>query len=311
MYLFISLALLSSELVSGSGPSLIRKQHKELSLDEFGGTHLERGDDTLHHTSEHERETYLESHSDRVAAIPGVISRSDALKLHEAVDRRWRHVHLSHVRRLAAQDGDGDNLVDSVDMKPSYSADIISDGSCTAREDDEDEEFMLKEECVLAERLLQKHITPVVEQKMKEWNLQGGPDWNGTLYACDSFVKRYMPGERYELHAHRDMTSLMTTNVLLSDPDEFQGGLVMYPDAPELETEAQGEHSGYLDEDNMGRGVFLEHGRDVAIGELVLHRGSMWHGVQMLETEKSRRYSWITWYSPTKEDCSQYTWDAY
>jgi len=331
MYLFISLALLSSKLVSGHSPSIIRKHkaHKEVA----GGSstkevaahsktlarkdrahkdvaaHSEDAVDLLQHTSEFERKTYLESHSDQVAVFPGLISRGDALKLHEAVDRRWRHVRLSHVKRLAAEDGDGDNLVDSVDMKASYSADIISDGSCTAGDDDDDEEFMLKKDCALVERLLQKHVTPLVEQKVKEWKVQGGQDFNGTLFACDSFVKRYMPGERHELHAHRDMTSLMTTNVLLSHPDEFQGGLVMYPEADELESETESEQSGYLEADDMGRGVFLEHGQGVGIGGLVLHRGSMWHGVQMLQTEKSRRYSWITWYAPTKKHCEQYTWD--
>lgn len=302
MYSFISLALLCPKLVSGHGSSIMRKEV---------AAHLEEAE-ALQHTSELERKTYLESHSNQVAVFPAAISREDALKLHEAVDRRWRNVRLSHVRRLAADDGDGDNLVDSVDMKPSYSADIISDGSCTASDDDDDdddEEFMLKEDCVLAKRLLRKHVTPLVKQKMKEWKVQGGHNWNGTLFACDSFVKRYMPGERSELHVHRDMTSFLTTNVLLSDPDDFKGGLVMYPEADELESETDSEQSGYLEEGDMGRGVFLEHGQDVGIGELVMHLGSMWHGVQMLQTEKSRRYSWITWYTPNKKECSRYRWD--
>jgi len=295
-----SLVLFAFQAVLGTSTSVVRKELATSGSAEADAKYL-------HQTTEQERTTYLKSHANTVAVIPGAISKKDASKLHEAIDRRWRHVKMAHVRHLAAQGGDGDDLVDAVDLKPSYAADIISDGSCTAG-DTHDQEFMLQKDCDLAKRLLQKHVTPLVEQKVKEWMAQTGTEVPETLYACDSFVKRYMPGERHGLHAHRDMTSLWTANVLLSDPDKFQGGLAMYPEADELTAEDLDEQGGYLDEHDMGRGVFLEHGQDVAIGELVLHRGSVWHGVEMGQPDKSERYSWITWYSPVKEDCSEYQW---
>jgi len=273
-----------------------------------GGRLLVGNGRNLGHTGENERATYLESHTHSVAVIPRVVSMEKALKLHEAVDRRWRSVNMADVKRLAAAGyGDDDGLVEMVDSAPSLSADIISGGSCTAvdQEHDKDQDFMLPEDCNLARTLLQTYVTPLVEKKMKEWKAQGATDFPETLYVCDSFVRRYMPAERHELHPHRDTSSLLTVNVLLTDPSEFQGGLVMYPEADELSAETQSEKGGYLEDDDMGKGVFLEHGHGVGIGDLVLHRGSLWHGVQMLQPEKSRRYSWITWYSRSREQCDQ------
>ena len=51
----------------------------------------------------------------------------------------------------------------------------------------------------------------------------------------------------------------------------------------------------------MGRPVYLEHGQDSAVGEIIMHRGSLWHGVDVLQPEQSRRYSWITWFSKVCE----------
>lgn len=254
------------------------------------------------------RAVYLKNHVATVAVFPGVLTRDDASRMHESVDRRWRKVKLAHVKELAHNGGDDDNLVDSVDEEPSYAADVISNGRCTAIPDNEEEQFATREDCDFVEKFLRDTLTPLVEQKVKEWRSQGATDLPEKLYACDSFVKRYMPGERHELHAHRDRTSLITANVLLTDPHKFEGGLEMYPDADVLSMETELENNGFLDDSDIGQGVFLEHGSDTAIGELIMHRGSLWHGVRMLDTEKSERYSWITWYSPRKKNCEDYHW---
>lgn len=260
--------------------------------------------------SESAREAYLQSHIDSVAVIPGTISGKDAEGLREAVDRRWRNLDPAEVKRLAVrqavQEGEADdNLVEATDWQPSYSADIISGGLCAADDkSDPDKEFMTQRDCAFAQKLLREHVTPAVERQVKAWRSKGATDLPGKLYACDSFVKRYLPGERHSLHAHRDMSSLVTANVLLSDPEDFQGGLEMYPEADELSAETLDERNGYLEEKDVGNGVLLEHREDgTGIGELVLHRGSLWHGVRMLEPERSRRYTWITWYSPNEADC--------
>lgn len=265
----------------------------------------EAGSSYLSDTSEHDRAKYLESHSHSVAVFPGVISEDDASKLKSVIDRRWSHVQMSLVKQLEAQGGDGDNLVEMVDKKASYSADVVAGGDCS--EDEQKQASILQKDCVLVQSLLQDHVTPLVKQKLKEFRDQGGAaDLPDTLYACDSFVRRYVPGERHGIHPHRDTYSVLTANVLLSDPGKFQGGLVMFPEADKLKHETLSEQRGYLEDDDMGRGVFLEHGSNTAIGELIVHRGSHWHGVQMLEPEKSQRYSWITWYTPNKETCLQY-----
>eukprot|EP00929_Paragymnodinium_shiwhaense_P013376 TRINITY_DN121238_c0_g1_i1.p1 TRINITY_DN121238_c0_g1~~TRINITY_DN121238_c0_g1_i1.p1 ORF type:complete len:325 (+),score=21.73 TRINITY_DN121238_c0_g1_i1:50-1024(+) len=258
--------------------------------------------------SEHARASYLHTHENSVAVFPPVITRDDAQRLREIVDRRWRNVGLEHVRQLAKEGGDADNLVENTDLEPTYSVDVFADGRCTAGDVNEVDQFTISEDCHFVWKLLQEHINPVVEQVKREWTARGASDFPETLYVCDSFVKRYLPGERSSLHAHKDRYSVMTANVLLSDLEDFQGGLAMFPDADDLDYETLQEQRGLLDEDNVGQPVFLEQGPDVVMGELVLHRGSLWHGVQMLQRDRSQRYTWITWYSGWEDDCSQSLW---
>merc|ERR1719291_459173 len=105
------------------------------------------------------------------------------------------------------------------------------------------------------------------------------------MYPCTSFVKRYVPGERSKMDPHTDINSMLTANVLLSDPSDFKGGLHMFPgvvDTHGLETSA--------DFADLPRGVLVETA-DARVGELIIHRGYHWHGVKLYAPLTSRRYS--------------------
>jgi len=241
------------------------------------------------------KDKYLQEHVGIVAVVPGLLPTLAAETLRKAVDEQWSHVNLHKVMRIAAAEGDNDGFVDAVDSQPSFSTDLIEDGECSK------DEYVTSRHCELARHWLDHAVTPAVENVIHAWKQNGGAkDIPAKLFACDSFIKRYLPEERHELHAHQDLTSLVTANVLLSDPNDFDGGLEMYPKAHPAHDE---KDSGYLEDDH--RGVFLEMGPGVAQGELAVHRGSLWHGVRVLQPEKSRRYSWITWYQANKSACGK------
>lgn len=245
---------------------------------------------------------YLQEHRNSVAVVPRLISEENATRLRRVVDNRWRHISLAEVQRLAEEGGDGDDLVDAVDEMASYASDILDRGRCTAGGVDS---YTNQDDCELAHHLLAHAVTPALTKAINVWREDGAAsDLPSTLFPCSSFVKRYLPGERHGLHAHRDMSSLVTANVLLTSPTKFMGGLEMFPDADHLtHNETEDEHNGYLDDKDLGKGVFLEHGADTHIGDFVMHRGSRWHGVRILDAAKSERYSWITWFTANQSDC--------
>lgn len=227
-----------------------------------------------------------------VAVVPDVVSEIDAARLRAIVDRRWSHFGPVELRLLQEEGYDGDNLIENTDRQPSYSCDILDSGYCTS---EDSEQYTTEADCDFVQDLIREAVTPSVRRVLQKW-----PDLPRTLYPCDSFVKRYQHDERASLPPHLD-DSVITANVLLTDPLEFQGGLVIYPGAAsvDLSTEMALQDVGV----HVGAGITVGYGAGVGFGSLVIHRGSLWHSIKMLRENASRRYVWITWYAEDGADC--------
>lgn len=116
--------------------------------------------------------------------------------------------------------------------------------------------------CELEQAVAAK-VRPFVLQALNDWGLSDGRD----LKLCSSFVRRYIRHERRWIGPHPD-DSVITVNILLNDPADYVGGLMVFP--PDL----------------RGHVIYPERERNAA----VMHRGDVEHAVDI---RRGWRYSWI------------------
>eukprot|EP00928_Gymnodinium_smaydae_P071863 TRINITY_DN55343_c0_g1_i2.p1 TRINITY_DN55343_c0_g1~~TRINITY_DN55343_c0_g1_i2.p1 ORF type:complete len:284 (-),score=23.41 TRINITY_DN55343_c0_g1_i2:97-948(-) len=156
--------------------------------------------------------------------------------------------------------------LDSVDRRPAFETYLEDAPHCRC-----------KPLCSYSREIINRSILPSVTEALETWKKQGVLAEGTHLEPCESFVRRYLPLERRSLNPHRDDMSLVTVNVLLSDPSQHVGGLLVYPEAVERNA--------------LGPSILPR----VELGGAIIHRGDVFHGVSL---KRGQRYSWIIWFRP-------------
>lgn len=238
----------------------------------------------------------LDALADVLAISSGLVSAAEAAQLRAIVDRRWSALSERYLEEVLENDTDDDDLIDKVDGEPSYSADIVNFGSCTDPAGEGDETQVTEQaDCELTEHLLADLLTPIVNRMVQKWSIPP------TLYPCHSFVKRYLARERVKMDPHRDFSSFVTANVLLNDPAESNGGgLEVYPHAEEHMPDVPDMMTDLEFRRHLKEGVLVQL---EGLGSLAVHRGTLWHDAHIPRDNRSRRYTWITWYAATEQEC--------
>eukprot|EP00930_Biecheleria_cincta_P042506 TRINITY_DN29253_c0_g1_i1.p1 TRINITY_DN29253_c0_g1~~TRINITY_DN29253_c0_g1_i1.p1 ORF type:complete len:578 (+),score=61.54 TRINITY_DN29253_c0_g1_i1:33-1766(+) len=199
-------------------------------------------------------------YSEKVAVVKSVLNSTEARLLRQAFS-----VYNATKERL-------EERLDSVDANPAFEIYLTRSGDPEAQQ-------LLN----LSHAILERRIRPELHRVVSKWASLGLlEDWNSDKVPklCYSFVRRYAPMERRALNNHKDTDSMVTANVLLSDSTDFEGGLVVYPEAK--------------DSVNLGPSAFPESG----LGSIVFHRSDLYHGVKVTG---GQRYSWILWFNYTCE----------
>ena len=127
-----------------------------------------------------------------------------------------RLIRMSHERSFSLD-------LEHVDDKPVYQIDLVQGGW-------------------VADGGMWAVIGPLFDRSLKPL-LAELPWLKGTAFTLDfAFLKRYRPQERTHLGIHVD-SSFFTFNVLLSDPDDFEGGEI-YIFTPQQTQKHFGRHEG-------------------------------------------------------------------
>lgn len=229
--------------------------------------------------------------ADRVFVLSAGVSEEDAAVLLDVYKRGMGHITPelladAKARQDEEEDGEPDDVYwEASDGEQSYSVDVIDDGNCS------EWPTVTPSDCDFVRRLLQRVVEPAVRQAIRLWHDQDVHWPPREIYACHSFLKSYLPGQRRHLYPHLDLSSALTANVLLNPPSQFNGGLKVYPWARPTNNERR---RGIVDPSRQGAPILLER-ENSRLGDVVLHPGNLLHGVELLG-EEDRRYTWITWF---------------
>eukprot|EP00928_Gymnodinium_smaydae_P079978 TRINITY_DN63791_c0_g1_i1.p1 TRINITY_DN63791_c0_g1~~TRINITY_DN63791_c0_g1_i1.p1 ORF type:complete len:302 (-),score=39.55 TRINITY_DN63791_c0_g1_i1:469-1374(-) len=186
-----------------------------------------------------------------------------------------------------------DVFIEPPDGKLAYSIDIIRDGEC------EDWPLIEDEHCDFMLDILQGKVMEHVQSAIAAWHKKGlMQDVPSKVVPCNSFLRSYQAGERQQLPSHMDKQSIITTNILLNDPAEFTGGLLIYPNATPTKKEFE---RGTVAPKRRGQHVFVEHPSRSQRGDLIIHRSDLLHAVH-LKRKSDKRVTWITWWNEECDD---------